>query len=142
MKNFFILFGLSLILAVSSTQVNAQCKKMATNEALPKLEGFTPTGRLYATYVTPGSTSQLKVILTAGYTYRIVNVVSKRLKSSTFQLLNPNNEVMFDSADHGNVEYWDFRIAATSEYTIKTLVGGKGGGQECSVVLMGFQLSE
>lgn len=124
------------VLMAFGSSTYAQCDAVAA-KIDPLLKGYLTNGQYYRSELDSGQVSSLKTTFYAGMTYRITTGTNSDEQGKVrYQIFDSNNNLLFDSKDVKDPDYWDFKIGATDTYTIKaTLTDGFG----CCVIKVGYK---
>jgi len=91
----------------------AQCLSFARNIAKPQLGEFIHDGNYNATYMEEGENAELYKTFFEGEEYRLVVSASDSLPQIHIRLMDDRRNIIFDNANHGFVQSWDFSAKST-----------------------------
>ncbi len=123
-----ILFSLFLSL---ETMAQTPCATLLTEE-------YISDGQHYTATMLSGETKNCEITLIAGNEYRII-VCPKNAEKIRMQLVDQQNNVIFDNKKHAYTNYWNFTIPHTFSCTIKLTLDDKNIQSDDVVLLVGFK---
>jgi len=123
---------------------NAQCNTHVKKKCLPNLLPFTHNGQMSTTTVTAGQSAEVNLTFYSGQDYRIYICSQEILGECSFKVMDQNRKVVFDSENHGNPDFWDFKVKSTQQFIVevKTPLSESTNSiipSGCVTVLVGFK---
>lgn len=118
MKRAIQLFLIITVILLASQTGNAQCKTFAKKVCMKQLIPYVHDGIYNATILSEGETAELFKTFYSGQEYRIVVCGDEELPVITFQLLDAQRNILFDSKEHNNTNYFDFKLEASQQLII------------------------
>ena len=101
---------------------DAQCKNFVKKSCMPKLSPFIPSGQMNTTTMLPGDHAELALTFYSGQSYRILVCYQEILGQVQFKLRDANNNILFNSKDQDNADFWDFNVESTQQLTVEVNV--------------------
>lgn len=112
------IIALCVGLLAYSTGMHAQCFSFAKNVCKPALGDYVHDGNYNATMLSDGESADLYKTFFSGQKYRVVIGKVKSLPNIRFQVINQNDDVLFDNSDHNYTLSWDFEVETTQQLII------------------------
>lgn len=126
-------------------EANSQCRTFAKKACESQLDDYMVSGRIYGGYMSQGQEIDIVVVLNGGQQYRLVNCTKPILGNIRVQLIDSDNNVVFDNVDHDFIRNWDFAVKSTQEFIIRTYIPSADKTattvRDCSMVLIGSKTS-
>jgi hypothetical protein len=140
-KLFFIIIALAVFIPTNS---NAQCKTFAKNICKPELDPYIHDGNYNAAILTEGEEAELYKTFYSGQTYRVCICGSEALPNLEFQVIDSDNNVIYDNSKDDYAQIWDFKTEASQQLKIHIKVPSSGKEQEdiksgCVAIMFGFK---
>lgn len=89
----------------------------------------------------PGDEAEMTTTFYGGVDYRLLICHHPMLAGAEFQVIDSDNQVLYDNKNHDGSTIFDFRLAGTDELTIKLKITGNGNSdinpQGCVAILLG-----
>lgn len=131
------------LMSASLTSI-AQCNSYIKKKCLPNLLPFTHNGQMSTTTVTAGQSAEVNLTFYSGQDYRIYICAQEILGECSFKVMDQSRKVVFDSENHGNPDFWDFKVKSTQQFIVevKTPVSESTNSiipSGCVTVLVGFK---
>ncbi len=144
MKRFFQLITIIALFAIIPSKINAQCKTFAKNVCKPTLSPYIHDGNYNAAILTEGEEAELYKTFYSGQVYRISICGSEALPKIAFQVIDSENNVLFDNTQNNDVQTWDFKTQASQQLKIHIKVPSSGKNQQdinsgCVAIMFGFK---
>ena len=118
-RNIKLIQVLVLVAALSAPLIGySQCKGFAKRKCLPELKPFIHNGQLNSTTLMEGESAELVMTFHAKQQYRVKVCSQESLENISFIMMDMDREILFDSADKGNANNWDFNVNATQQMII------------------------
>lgn len=125
----------------------SQCRSYAKRKCRPSLEPYIHSGQLQSTILRPGETAELTLTFTAGQSYRVLVCAQPILGDVTFQVMDTDKNLIYDSAEaeEGNRQAFDFKVVSTQQLVIKINVPEDPDAvldlvpEGCIAILTGFK---
>ena len=138
-KNIIIYISLAILPTVSCAQCNEYTKK----QCIPQLTPYTFNGQLNNTVLSEGETAELRLTFYKDQEYRILVKGEDELGKLQFQLFDTDNNLLYDNADEGYTDLWDFMVESTDDFIVRILVPQNKNKAEiesgCVSILVGFR---
>jgi hypothetical protein len=138
---------LTLLLALATYNVNAQCKAFAKKECLPELAPYTHDGNYHAAVLVEGEEAELYKTFYAGMEYRVAVVGEGKLPTVEFKILDDQKNVLYSNKDHNNAKTWDFKLESSQQLklVVRVIPFNKPGdipASGCVSIMFGFKLKK
>ena len=139
-------FVLLFFLSVTTVNTQQQCLSFARGIVRPMLSPYIHDGNYTATFIEEGESADLHKTFFKGEKYRLVFAAVDALpKNVRIRLLDENNAIFFDNAEHDYVYVWDFELEATERLIVRINIPDSNettirGG--CMAVLFGIVPAE
>jgi hypothetical protein len=103
---------------------------------------FISDGQVYRAFLSEDQVAEFQTTLFGGNVYRIAASAGTDDKYIIFRVLdseNPGN-VIFDSSEHGNAEYWNFHVPSTIDCVIEAQLDmEKDKLSGCAIMMIAFK---
>jgi hypothetical protein len=109
-------------MVISSFHGYGQCIGFARSVAKPLLEDFVHDGNYNATILGEGESAELFKTFFEGQRYRLVVAGVKSLPELHIQLMDMEQNVLFDNAQYDYTNKWDFDMETTQKLIVKVKV--------------------
>ncbi len=145
MKFTKIICSIFLIIFSSSFSAYVPCKGFVKKVCLPRLSPFIPNGQTHTTTMHPGGSTKLAMTFYSGQNYRILICAEEILGQVQFKLRDAAGNILFNSKDRDDTDFWDFKVASTQQVTIEVNVppdastGNETVPSGCVSILVGFK---
>lgn len=130
-------------LAVTSDIVSQCSKTWVHKKCVPKISPFIHDGNTNSVLLKEGQTTESVLTFYSGQDYRILVCAEETLENVTFTVSDMTGKVLFDSKQHDNTDFWDFKVKTTTEMRVVVDAGknegGDGSAQGCVSILVGFK---
>jgi hypothetical protein len=138
---------LTLLLALCTFEVNAQCKAFAKKDCLPELAPYTHDGNYHAAVLVEGEEAELYKTFYSNMEYRVAVVGEGKLPSIEFKILDENKNVLYSNKDNDYDKTWDFKLEASKQLklVVKVIPFNKPGdipASGCVAIMFGFKLKK
>ena len=121
----------------------AQCDTTASICGRVMGDKFISDGQEYRALLISTEVAEFRNIFYGGSTYRLVAGSGAAAASIVIRILDKDRNILYNSADFNNPQYWDFKFNSTLNCTIEAqLAAPPGGGKPasgCAVLLIGFK---
>ncbi len=109
------------------------------------MEGYVPGESFNAAKLMPGDQAELLMTLYSGQDYRILVCNQQNIPAVEFQVLDAEQNILFNNVDKEMVNHFDFRVAGTQNLTVKIKVPSKKNlsgitPQGCVAIMLGTKL--
>ncbi|RUT77702.1 hypothetical protein [Ancylomarina longa] len=136
---FIIYISLTILPLVSFSQCNEYTKK----QCIPQLTPYTFNGQLNNAVLSEGETAELRLTFYKDQEYRILVKGEEDLGALEFQLFDTEYNLLYDNADEGYTNLWDFMVESTDDFVIRILVPEDKDKSKlesgCVSILIGFR---
>lgn len=134
------------VLCFAASTAHSQCRSFTKNDCLPLLEDFTPNENYNSALFAAGESAELGVTFNEGKTYRVVVCGQSVLGDIQFQLIDSDDEILYDNANNEMAKSYDFKVAGTQQLSIKVIVPEDDSGvdlvqQGCVTIALGHKES-
>jgi hypothetical protein len=120
MKFLKIILPILLILPLMSS---AQCRSFTKKKCLPELEGYAQNDNFNSAVLIPGDEAELLLTFYAGKAYRLLVCAHPVLGKVEFEVLDTDDEVIYNSDDEVEDEHiFDFKVASTQQLIVRIRV--------------------
>ncbi len=120
MKFLKIILPILLILPLMSS---AQCRSFTKKKCLPELEGYVQNDNFNSAVLIPGDEAELLLTFYAGKEYRLLVCAHPVLGKVEFEVLDTDDEVIYNSDDEVENEHiFDFKVASTQQLIVRIRV--------------------
>lgn len=139
---YFFLFVVILVALPNSAQ--GQCMAFAKSVCKAKLGSFVHDGNYNAVTMSEGESAELIKTFFAGQRYRVTVCKVDQLPKIRFWVTDSKNRVLFDNANQGFTDTWDFEIEKTQMLSLNFKVLERSPESEtiisgCVAVLFGIE---
>lgn len=120
------------VMALSSPDVQAQCKSFVKSTCLPQLAPYIHDGSYQAVIMNEGEEAELYKTIFAGQQYRLYICADTNLPGVEFVVSDVHRNILFDNRKNGNATHWDFKADASQQIkvTVRIPKSKKQGGNE------------
>ncbi len=125
---FWLLF--SMLLSIG-TMAQTPCASLLTND-------YVSDGQFYTATIQSGETKNCEITFIEGNEYRII-ACPHTAEKVRIQLIDPQNNVLFDNKKYSYTNYWNFTITNTFSCIIKLTIDDKNIQSDDVVLLVGFK---
>jgi len=140
-KKTALLLLLTAINFFNPTGVNSQVEDLVENCMSNISSPFIRGDRSMKAFLTAGEVAEFRTTFFAGNIYRIVSC-SFEQGLIELTLLDANRNPLFNTRDHGNPRYWDFKIEGSMEGIIEARLNSEVAESGMVMLLVGFASSE
>ncbi len=138
----FLIAGFLVFFSIS---VSAQCRSFVKNNCGEAMAGYVIGENFNAAKLMPGDEAEMPMTFYTDQQYRVMVCNHPILKGVEFQLVDSDDQVLFDNSGDISKNAFDFKMAGTDNLTIKIKVheGGADTGinpQGCVAVMIGTKL--
>jgi hypothetical protein len=122
----------------------SQCNVFVKKKCMPKIQPFTNNGQMNTSMVEAGQSTRLDLTCYSGQDYRILVCAQEILGEVTFKVFDATRKVIFESKDHDNTDFWDFKSRSTQQLTVEVNVPKSDNPSSvppsgCVSVMVGFK---
>lgn len=147
MKIFRFIPILAVLLILSFSDANAQCKAFARQTCIPALEAFTHDGNYHATTLVAGEEAELYKTFYSGMEYRLAVCGDDNLPPVEFRVLDANRNVIYSNKESDYARIWDFKLESSQQLKIMVRVTSAGPQTTtppsgCVAIMFGFKLKQ
>jgi hypothetical protein len=141
----YLRFGLIAVLTIMGAQfASAQCKGFVKKSGLPKLTPFISNGQMSSSQMRPGDNAELIMNFYSGQDYRIVVSGQEILGTVHFKIRDMAGNQLYDSKDHDDTDFWDFRVSNSQQLKVEVIVPPYTGSNNiipngCVAIIVGFK---
>ena len=128
----------TIFFAVLSMSAIAQCDGIAQKSLSNFTADYISDGQTYRSLLVDDQVAEFTSTFFGGTTYRISASTGKD-KGLSFKVLDENRNVLFNSAEHENSNYWDFQVENTLNCIIEAQLDQSVQNSGCAVLLIGFK---
>ncbi len=145
MKRRSLLFSIFFLIFVLQNNTGiAQCEAFVKKNCMRKISPFTHNGQMHAVKVIAGQTTELNMNFSAGQIYRILVCSEAVLEEVSFRVLDKSRKVIFDSQQHNNPDFWDFKVKNAQQFIVQVLCPPSSSTSStppsgCVSILVGFK---
>jgi hypothetical protein len=145
MKIVKILPALILLMIITGSVVNGQCKSFARKTCLPELGSYTHDGNYHATVLSEGEEAELYKTFYSDMEYRMSVCGDENIPAVEFMVLDVNRNILFSSKDANNAKTWDFKLQSSQQLRIIIKVSSSGRqtgvpASGCVAIMFGFRI--
>jgi len=138
---------LTLLLALATFKVDAQCKAFAKKDCLPELSPYTHDGNYHAAVLVEGEEAELYKTFYSDMEYRVAIVGEGKLPAIEFKILDENKNVLYSNKDHEYAKTWDFKLESSKQLklVVKVTPFNKPGdvpASGCVAIMFGFKVKK
>ena len=140
-----ILSALTLLLVITSINVNAQCKSFAKKDCLPELGSYTHDGNYHAAILVEGEEAELYKTFYSGMDYRLAVCGPDNLPPIEFEVLDSNKNVLYSNKAGDYNKTWDFKLESSQQLKLVVQVTtfnqvGETPASGCVAIMFGFKV--
>jgi hypothetical protein len=140
MKKLFII----LFAAMQASMAFGQCRSFVKNNCGDAMQGFIPGESFNAVKLFPGDVAEVDMTFFSDVDYRLLVCSHEILGDVQFQLVDQNDELIYDNADREFSEYFDFRLEGTRTLGLRITVPQQDdtsiNPQGCVAILLGRKI--
>ena len=145
MKRLPLLLILPLFVFVNEAQ--AQCRTFVKNNCREAMGEYIPAENFNAAKLAPTDEAEVRMTFFGGEDYRLLICSQEILGDVMFQVLDTDENVLFDnSSDDQLVNTFDFRAAGTQEFIIRLKVSENDNvalnPQGCVAIMVGKKIDD
>lgn len=101
---------------------------------------FISDGQVYRAFLSEDQTAEFQTTLFGGNVYRIAASAGTDDNYLIFRILDTENNLIFDSSEHGNAEYWNFHVPSTIDCIIEAQLDmEKDKLSGCAIMMIAFK---
>ena len=143
LRDLRILFAIALFV-FSAVQMEAQCFSYARGVCKTELKEFVHDGNYNATVLTEGESAEIYKTFFSGQEYRVIVCKVDSLPPVSFQVIDEEDRILFDSKKQGGVNVWDFKVETSQQLVIRVTVSEKDKSSKekiagCVSILFGIK---
>lgn len=142
MKKLFII----LLAAMQASMALGQCRSFVKNNCGDAMQGFIPGESFNAVKLFPGDVAEVEMTFFSDVDYRLLVCSHEILGDVHFQLVDKNEEIIYDNADREFREYFDFRLEGTRTLGLRIKVPEQSDAainpQGCVAILLGRKIED
>lgn len=138
---------LTLFIAASTFNINAQCKSFAKKSCLPELGSYTHDGNYHAAVLVEGEEAELYKTFYSDMEYRVAICGDEELPPVEFRVIDTNRNVLYSNKDEKFAKTWDFNLQTSQQ--LKLIVKVNSSGQSgnspargCVSIMFGFKINK
>jgi hypothetical protein len=140
MKKLIILIAFLNFGIVASNEVMAQCDTIANICIKNIKDGFISDGQNYRALLLEDEVAEFQSTFFGGSVYRIAACSGSTNGNLIFSIYDTKRNLLYNSADHKNAPYWDFKFKNTMDCIIEAKLNhSTSSGSGCAVILIGFK---
>ncbi len=144
MKTLKILF---IVAAVCSIQTAfGQCRTFVKNNCREAMGEYVPGENFSAAKLLAGDQAEVRMTFHSGEDYRLLICNHPILGQVEFQVLDTEENMIFDNVENDNSDHFDFRVAGTQEFIIRLKAPDSKdtslNPQGCVAIMVGRKLAE
>ncbi|MBT4775572.1 MAG: hypothetical protein HOH13_06955 [Crocinitomicaceae bacterium] len=119
----WIVLTLACFMLLYSNLAQTQCRYFAKRKCLPTLQqdGFAFSGQLNNVTLLEGDKVDIVLTFQKGKTYRLMVCFQPILGDVTFNLLDKNGSIVFNS-EEADTNIFDFNVESTQQFTLEITV--------------------
>lgn len=126
---------------------HAQCRTFFKKHCAESMSGYVASESFNAARLTTGDKAELVMTFSKGEDYRLLVCSHPMLGDVSFQVLDADQNVLYDNKEHDMSPQFDFKVAGTQELTIAIEVIGNNGAttidpQGCVAVVVGKKVEQ
>jgi hypothetical protein len=138
---------LALIIAVTTLNVDAQCKAFAKKVCIPELGAYTHDGNYHAAILVEGEEAELYKTFYSDMDYRVAICGEDKLPEVEFSVLDANKNVLYSNKDANYARTWDFKLQSSQQLKIVVKVNSLNKPNEtpasgCVAIMFGFKIKK
>ncbi len=111
-----------LFFGVFFSEARGQCSSFARAVVKPDLTPYVHDGNYNAAILGEGEAIVLRKTVFNGQKYRLVVKGVPDLPGVRFRLVDENDNILFDNANHDYVSHWDFDVQGTRTLSVEVAV--------------------
>lgn len=123
---------------------HAQCRSFVKNNCGEAMGDYVPAENFNAAKLQPGDVAEVEMVFYGGEDYRLLICAHELLGDVAFQLLDTEDNVLFDNAENGMMQYFDFKVEGTQNLKVKINVSPNTNStlnpQGCVAILVGRKI--
>jgi len=147
MRMIRIFSTLTLLLALVTFNVDAQCKAFAKKDCIPELSPYQHDGNYHAAILVEGEEAELYKTFYSDMEYRVAVVGEGKLPAVEFRILDDHKNVLYSNTDHDNAKTWDFKLESSQQLKLVVKVSpfnkpGDIPASGCVAIMFGFKIKK
>lgn len=132
---------LILPLLILANGAYSQCRTFVKNNCREAMGEYIPAENFNAAKLLPGDQAEVTMTFYGGEDYRLLVCSQEILGDVMFQVLDTDENILFDNATEELTNTFDFRVAGTQEFIIRLLVSDNPDApldpQGCVAIMVG-----
>jgi hypothetical protein len=138
---------LTLLLVVTTFNVDAQCKAFAKKVCIPELGGYTHDGNYHAAILVEGEEAELYKTFYSDMEYRVAVCGDEKLPGVEFKVMDANKNVLYSNKDNNYAKTWDFKLQSSQQLKLIVKVNSTTSTTEtpasgCVAIMFGFKIKK
>ncbi len=135
----------SLFILSTVNTALGQCRTFVKNNCKADLAGYVPGENFNAAKFMPGDQAELSMTMYSGQDYRLLICGQKNIPAVEFEVLDAEQNVLFNNTENEMVNHFDFRVAGTQNLLVRIKVPGKSNPsgispQGCVAIMLGTKM--
>jgi hypothetical protein len=138
---------LTLLLVLTTLNVDAQCKGFAKKVCIPELGAYTHDGNYHAAILVEGEEAELYKTFYSDMEYRVSVCGEDKLPEVEFKVLDANKNVLYSNKDNKYARTWDFKLQSSQQLKMVVKVNsispaGEMPASGCVAIMFGFKIKK
>ncbi|MCH2215005.1 MAG: hypothetical protein MK086_07545 [Flavobacteriales bacterium] len=138
---------LILFVLAQTSIAMGQCRSFVKNNCGDAMKGFIPGESFNAVKLFPGDQAEVEMTFYSDVDYRLLVCSHDNLGDVNFQLVDKEDNVVYDNASKDYSEFFDFRLEGTRSFLLKIKVPEQEESaaikpQGCVAILLGRKLTD
>jgi hypothetical protein len=139
MKRFTYILAIAAFFTTSLA--HSQCRSFVKNNCGEAMGDYVPAENFNAAKLQPGDVAEVEMTFYGGEDYRLLICGHELLGDIAFQLLDTEDNLLFDNAEHEMTQHFDFKVEGTQNLKVKINVSPNTDAalnpQGCVAILVG-----
>jgi len=138
---------LTLLLVLTTLNVDGQCKGFAKKVCIPELGAYTHDGNYHAAILVEGEEAELYKTFYSDMEYRVSVCGEDKLPEVEFKVLDANKNVLYSNKDNKYARTWDFKLQSSQQLKMVVKVNsvspsGEMPASGCVAIMFGFKIKK
>jgi len=142
MKKITYLLAIAALLAANLG--HSQCRSFVKNNCGEAMGDYVPAENFNAAKLQPGDVAEVEMTFYGGEDYRLLICSHELLGDIAFQVLDTEDNVLFDNAENEMTHNFDFKVEGTQNLKVKINVSSNNDAalnpQGCVAILVGRKI--
>lgn len=134
----------TLLISIATTASFGQCKSFTKNVCRPELTPYIANENFNSTMLIPGDEAEINLTFYEGQEYRLLVCGHPVLGNIDYRVYDDKKTQLFASTDKEGEKFFDFKVQATQQLTVRVNVPVKESATElihegCVSIMVGYK---